>query len=91
MKSVIQDTKRCFICQKEDGLEDHHIFFGEKNRKKSEKYGLKVWLCPECHRGNISPHLNINIDRHLKRIAQAEFERTHIRDEFMREFGRNYL
>lgn len=91
MKSIIQNKKQCFICQRTDGLEDHHIFFG-KNRKKSEKHGLKVWLCQEHHTwGKTSPHRNILVDRHLKQIAQAEFEQTHTREEFMNEFGRNYL
>lgn len=91
MKSVIQDTKNCFICQSVEAVEDHHIFFGSRNRKKSERYGLKVWLCHNHHRGKISPHFNIEVDIHLKRIAQKEFEQTHTRVEFMTEFGRNYL
>lgn len=91
MKSIMQNKKVCFICQREEGVEEHHIFFGSKNRKQSELHGLKVWLCYDHHRGKTSPHLNINVDRHLKQIAQKEFERTHTRAEFMAGFGRNYL
>ena len=32
-------------------LERHHCMFGP-NRKLSEKYGLIIPLCMECHRGN---------------------------------------
>ena len=41
------NDKRCFLCGRNDTgdpLERHHIF-GGANRKKSEKYGLVVYLC----------------------------------------------
>lgn len=41
MKSIIQREKQCLICGSWN-IEDHHIFFGNANRKQSEKYGLKV-------------------------------------------------
>ena len=32
-------------------MEEHHIFGGTANRRKSERYGLTVLLCGEsCHR-----------------------------------------
>lgn len=41
---------RCWLCGRWGWLEEHHIF-GGANRKKSEKYGLKVGLCGDtCHR-----------------------------------------
>ena len=47
------NDKRCFLCGRNDTgdpLERHHIF-GGANRKKSEKYGLVVYLCGNrCHR-----------------------------------------
>lgn len=94
MKSIIQKHKNhCFICQKQaDILEEHHIFYGV-NRKLSEKYGLKVPLCYEHHRGTNGVHgkngkeLNIK----LKKIAQRRFEETHTREDFIQNFGKNYL
>lgn len=83
--------KKCFRCGRECGLERHHVFFGVANRKKSEKYKLVVYLCVGCHRGNTGVHFNREFDLQLKRLAQSKFEETHTREEFLREFGRNYL
>lgn len=90
MKSIIQSEKKCFFCQSPH-VEEHHLYFGAK-RKLSEKYGLKVWLCPAHHRtGPVSPHRNREVDLELKMMGQRKFEETHTREEFMRIFGRNYL
>lgn len=102
MKSILQDKKEheCYICKNFLGeyrplpfLEEHHIFGGTANRKLSEKYGLKVYLCDKHHTGsNEAVHAkNNDFDLRLKQIAQVAFERDHSREEFMRIFGRNYL
>lgn len=99
MKSIIQSKKECYLCGSAipygfyNGLEEHHIFFGS-NRKKSEKRGLKVWLCGEsCHRnGKIAPHKNRKTDLMLKRHAQEVYENTYgSREDFRAEFGKSYL
>lgn len=46
MKSIMQTEKQCYITGRTSGLQEHHVFEG-KNRKLSEKYGLKVWLIPD--------------------------------------------
>ena len=82
----------CHFCGKTINLEEHHIFFGTSNRKNSEKYGLKVNLCPVCHRDNVvGVHGSRQRDLILKRQAQEHFEKEYTREEFMRIFGRNYL
>ena len=91
MKSVIQHKKQCFFCGTEYNLHDHHIFFGTSNRKNSEEYGLKVFLCREHHTGNVGVHYNKDMDLALKELAQRTFEKTHSREEFMSIFGRNWL
>lgn len=92
MKSVIQDKKECYICTATKGLHDHHVFHGTANRKKSEKHGMKVWLCQHHHTGGKHAVHNSRItDLYLKKIAQRKFEETHSREEFMKEFGKNYL
>ena len=91
MDSIIQKERKCFLCGKVTPLEMHHIF-GGANRKKSERYGLKVYLCHWCH--NEPPagvHFNRENDLILKQTAQRVFERDHTREQFMEEFGRNYL
>ena len=91
MKSIIQTERKCFLTGRTDNLQEHHIFFGSKNRENSERYGLKVWLTADYHTGKHSPHRDREIDLYLKQIAQRKFEETHSQDEFMRIFGRNYL
>jgi hypothetical protein len=92
MKSIIQTEKQCFVCGKNYNLHDHHIIYGTSNRKQSEKYGLKVWLCYEHHTGNAGVHFNRDLDLHLKKLAQEHFEaRYGARNEFISTFGKSYL
>lgn len=107
MKSVIQrkEDRQCYICKnflgdfsEKSDLEEHHVFEGVANRKLSEKYGLKVYLCRHHHTGDINGSRDAvhskgdnDFDLKLKQIAQVAFEQNHSREEFMRAFGRNYL
>jgi hypothetical protein len=46
MKSIMQrDIEHCYICGGR-ATEEHHCIYGTANRKLSEKYGLKVYMCP---------------------------------------------
>lgn len=79
MASSIMDTRKdeCYLCGRNGHMEEHHIFEGSSNRKISEQEGLKVWLCPECHRlGKDSIHMNPSSERaiQLKKEAQKKFE-----------------
>lgn len=92
MESVLQHEKECYVCGTTQNLHSHHIFPGNPNRKNSEKYGLKVWLCLEDHTGQNGVHFNKDLDTHLKQMAQRYFEENcGTREEFMQIFGRNYL
>ena len=93
MRSVIQEEKECYVCGTRTNLHSHHIFPGKPNRQLSEKRGLKVWLCLHHHTGsNDAVHNNKELDLHLKRKAQKMYEEMYgTRDEFIQEFGRNYL
>ncbi len=105
-KSILHDKgeRTCFICSRFLGdysprsyLEEHHVF-GGPNRRISEHYGLKVYLCLKHHEGDMdgqkeAVHRPDNNDygSRLHKIAQREFERRYSHEEFMRKFGRNYL
>ena len=99
MKSIIQDKKECFLCRTNYDVEttnvlhEHHIFEGISRRRLSEKYGLKVYLCPRHHNigTSYSVHFRRELDLSLKRIAQAKFEETHTREEFINLFFKSYL
>lgn len=103
MKSILHDKSlgTCYLCavlntdfSVKTDLEAHHVFGGNPNRKHSEKYGLKVYLCRKHHRESDEavhrPDKNEN-QRLLYEIAQAEFEKRHTRAEFMAIFGKSYL
>ena len=98
-KSIIQtDKSHCYICKGNGGhwgLDEHHVFFGMANRKKSEKYGLKVYLCHhDCHIfGKNAVHKNAEIDRRLKAKAQ-KIAMKHYgwnTEYFIAIFGQNYI
>lgn len=87
---VTTDWEHCFICGTTHNIQEHHIFFGTGNRKLSEKYGMKVPLCIECHTGHKGVHHNRELDIRIKQLAQIEFEKNYSFEEFMMIFGRNY-
>lgn len=98
VKSIIQtDKEHCFLCGMNTNLEplDEHHIFGGSNRKKSEKYGLKVYLHHrKCHIfGKSSVHQNPIIMKELHAIGQIKAMEHYgwTVDEFREIFGRNYL
>ena len=90
-KSVIQERKECYFCGKLTNLERHHVFGGVANRPISEKYGLTVWLCHNCHTGQDGAQYDKMKNLRLKQDAQFAFERNHTRSEWMKLIGKNYL
>lgn len=91
-RSIIQKERECFVCGSRIWLECHHILSGNPNRKLSEKYGLKVYLCHYCH--NEPPngvHFNKANRLKLQQIAQKAFINTYPELDFVRIFGKNYL
>lgn len=92
MKSIIQKEKECYVCKTTFNLQEHHIIYGTSNRKQSEKYGLKVWLCRGHHTGSTGVHFNKPLDLHLKKLAQEHFEAEYgTRERFREVFGKSYL
>ncbi len=100
-KSILQDKDKdpsCYLCNilhnidMEQIREEHHVMFGGQHRKKSEHYGLKVYLCIPHHRtGKEAAHLNKEINELLREIAQIAFEKKYSHEFWMKEFGRNYI
>ena len=88
-------TDRCYLCHMESTvLHLHHIFFGVKNRSRSDRFGCWVYLCPECHEGRYGVHGmdGHEVDMELKTKCQREWEaRFGTREDFIREFGKNYI
>ena len=98
MKSILQEDKNhCFLCGMNASLEplDLHHVFNKADKKKSEKYGLTVYLHHnKCHIfGKDSVHQNAAVNNALKAKAQEiAMERYGwTTEDFIRIFGRNYL
>lgn len=96
MESIIQkDSSYCYLCGASDQPLDCHHVFGSANRKKSEKYGLKVYLCHDrCHIFGVNAvHMNREVDLYLKdkvqRIAMEHYNWT--LEDWRKLFGKNYL
>jgi hypothetical protein len=87
--------RECFLCGRNgaaDPLDRHHIFNGPY-RKKSEKYGLAVWLCHyRCHIfGKHAVHNNPDAMLLLKAMGQEKVMREQGWDtkRFIQEFGKD--
>ena len=93
VKSIITDDfEHCYLCGRPAECV-HHILPGAK-RKASDRLGLVVPLCNDCHTmGPNAVHSSggVNILNDLKRIAQSIYEETHSRDHWMMNVGKNYL
>lgn len=91
-------NKTCWLCGRIgygfNAPERHHIF-GGANRKKSERLGLVVYLCGNtCHRnGPQAAHNNAETMQRLHEYGQkkAMQENGWTKDDFIREFGKNYI
>lgn len=97
-RSVIHSkSEGCFVCMQQYGkfragyLEEHHIF-GGANRKWSEMFGLKLYLCMEHHNASKeSAHADKDLRNYLHVLGQKAFERDHTREEFRSIFGQDYI
>jgi coenzyme F420-reducing hydrogenase beta subunit len=89
--------RECWLCGANgacDPLEEHHIFGGAL-RKKSEKYGLTVYLCgDQCHRnGTFAVHKNAKTMQRLHEHGELKWLAEHHAtiEDFRKEFYKNYL
>ena len=87
----MQKGERCFLCGRMTDLERHHVLGGVANRKLSEKYGLWVWLCHDCHTGDHGAQYVKGTNQSLKRLAQIAFEARHGHELWMETFRKNYI
>lgn len=94
-ESIIRKSKSCFFCGSEVTLEEHHCLHGTANRKKAEQWGLKVYLCYQCHRGTDGVHGKNGHGRDLtlKQAAQCAWMNTYkkSKEDWIGEFGKSYL
>lgn len=103
MRSIMHDEREhtCYLCMLLKGdsgekrcLQEHHVVFGSANRKLSERYGLKVYLCGEHHLetgGPYAVHRNPEIRLLLCKMGQIAFEKIFPELSFRTIFGKDYL
>ena len=93
MRSIIpgDEPHVCFICDCWTGFpEVHHCMHGTANRRLAEADGLKVTLCPDCHRKLHDKGLG---DKYLQETAEEAWLKYYgktIKDWIAR-YGKNYL
>ena len=92
-QTILQNNKECYITQSTSNLHKHHIF-GGASRRKSEQYGLWVWLRADWHNmAGYGVHFNKELSRRIKQEAQSAAMRRYswTEEQFIAIFGRNYL
>ena len=90
MTSMIDDDieYKCYLCGAVGKMDVHHIFGGPV-RPISDRYGLVVHLCRECH---TKLHDTGEGKQYLHEIGQEAYEqKIGNRTAFIREFIRSYL
>lgn len=94
-KSIVTEYEGiCFFCGRQADAE-HHLISGTANRELSEKDGLKVPVCNNCH--NMGDRLsrvhdNPMAEKLSKMLGQAIYEgRIGTREEFRERYGKSYL
>ena len=86
-------TGECFLCGNYETVERHHLF-GGPFRKKADRLKLTVMLCPWCHQIDPdSAHKSAETALYLHKYGQqrAMREQGWSVEDFIREFGKNYL
>ena len=91
--SILQDEKKCLVTGATYGLDCHHVYFGNPNRRISDEHGFWIWLRHDVHmmlHNRMKPFEKL--DWELKRACQQVYEAEgHTREAFIRLIGRNYL
>lgn len=88
--SIVQTAEECYICHRQGDLARHEPLDGIGRRQKSKALGLWVRLCPYHH--DVS-----HKDRELQDLLRADCQRAAMKrygwttEQFISEFGRNYL
>lgn len=91
MDSIIQVEKECYFCGRTQNLECHHIFCGP-DRRQSEAFGLKVWLCHNHH--NEKPygvHFNKELNEVLQIVGKQKFKEKHPDADWLFLFRKEYV
>lgn len=87
------DLDHCIICGKPN-TNKHEIFFGNKHRQLSIKYGLVIPLCIAEHHNQIEQkgiHFDKEMQNYWHKKGQTKFNEVYPDLDFIDIFKRNYL
>jgi len=92
-KSLLSNTRECYVCGTTYDLHKHHIYGGHGRRNLSEKYGCWVYLCAPHHdMSDQGVHFNKALDIDLKSQCQRAWESKYgSREQFIKTFIKSYL
>jgi len=89
---VKKRKKACALCGKKAsdgvGLTTHHVFHGNRFKHVSERYGMLLTLCDDCHK---RLHSSRELDKQVQKACQLAFEERYSREEFTAVFGKSWL
>ena len=91
--SIFEDDSpdKCYLCGKWGKVDEHHVF-GGPCRKTSDRYGLVVHLCRDCHSLIHDSERGNDMRVYLHQRGQMIYEeRIGNRTAFIQEFIRSYL
>lgn len=83
-----QTNDHCQECNKPHA-QHHHATFGKNRRIWSDYYDLVYPLCTDCH-DRLHRHGG-ELREKYEKLAQTEYEKYNTREQFIQNFGRNYL
>ena len=92
-KSIFEGDSfdRCYLCGAYGKTEEHHVFGGPV-RKTSDRYGLVVHICRDCHSLIHDSEKGADLKLYLHQRGQMIYEeRFGNRQAFIQEFIRSYL
>jgi len=91
--SILQgDSQCCWLCGRSDQKLDRHEPFGGPFRNKSKSLGMWVLLCHErCHFGRVHKYQQDSVELKKSMQAAAMVKYKWDEEEFIQEFGRNWL
>lgn len=84
-----EDLEHCYICKRKK--DDLHELLGGIQRKKSMQYGLVIPVCRRCH-GTLENDEQIKLNWKIQAEKKwLEVYAPFAKEDFIREFGKNYL
>lgn len=97
--SILQEDadERCWLCGENgfwNGIDRHEVFGGRGRREKSKRLGLWLTLCRRCHQTRpTAVHQNADTMALLHKAGQRAAMEHYgwSSEDFIREFGKNYL